>query len=77
MTPAWIEEMSALVVPGYRDCETLLRDPRLSAERHHYFDAARKSDPYPPDAPASVRQPWFLSMDPPDHTRLRRLVSGA
>ncbi|AQZ62611.1 putative cytochrome P450 hydroxylase [[Actinomadura] parvosata subsp. kistnae] len=75
--PVWIEEMSALVVPGYRDCETLLRDPRLSAERHHYFDAARERDPFPPDAPASVRQPWFLSMDPPDHTRLRRLVSGA
>ncbi|MEV1003125.1 cytochrome P450 [Nonomuraea sp. NPDC050202] len=75
--PVWIDEISALVVTGYRDCETLLRDPRLSAERWRHFDAGREADPYPADAPSSVRQPWFLSMDPPDHTRLRRLVSSA
>ncbi|GAA2208356.1 cytochrome P450 [Nonomuraea monospora] len=75
--PVWVEEISALVVPGYRDCETLLRDHRLSSERWRHFDAARDADPYPPDAPPSVRQPWFLSMDAPDHTRLRRLVSSA
>lgn len=75
--PVWIDEISALVVTGYRDCETLLRDPRLSAERWRHFDEARESDPYPAGAPSSVRQPWFLSMDPPDHTRLRRLVSHA
>ncbi|GAA3573849.1 cytochrome P450 [Nonomuraea rosea] len=75
--PVWVDEMSSLVVTGYRDCETLLRDPRLSAERWRFFDAGRSADPYPPDAPPSVRQPWFLSMDAPDHTRLRRLVSSA
>ncbi|TYB62364.1 cytochrome P450 [Nonomuraea sp. PA05] len=75
--PVWVEEISALVVTGYRDCETLLRDPRLSSERWRHFDAARDADPFPPDAPSSVRQPWFLSMDAPDHTRLRRLVSSA
>ncbi|WP_431925051.1 cytochrome P450 [Nonomuraea jabiensis] len=75
--PVWIEEMSSLVVTGYRDCETLLRDPGLSAERWRFFDAGRETDPYPPDAPSSVRRPWFLSLDPPDHTRLRRLVSSA
>ncbi|MET7328305.1 cytochrome P450 [Nonomuraea sp. NPDC005650] len=75
--PVWIEEMSSLVVAKYHDCETLLRDPRLSAERGRFFNAGRTADPYPPDAPSSVRQPWFLSQDPPDHTRLRRLVSSA
>ncbi|MER6001948.1 cytochrome P450 [Nonomuraea angiospora] len=75
--PVWIEEMSSLVVTGYRDCETLLRDPRLSAERWRFFQADGAADPYPADAPASVRRPWFLSLDPPDHTRLRRLVSSA
>ncbi|WP_188196575.1 cytochrome P450 [Nonomuraea sp. SYSU D8015] len=75
--PVWLEEMSSLVVTGYRDCETLLRDPRLSAERDRFFNADGSADPYPPDAPSSVRQPWFLSLDPPDHTRLRRLVSSA
>ncbi|MGW4797302.1 cytochrome P450 [Nonomuraea sp. NPDC004297] len=71
--PVWIEEIAGAVVTGYRDCETLLRDPRMSADRAERFG----SDPYPPDAPSSIRQPWFLSMDAPDHTRLRRLVSGA
>jgi cytochrome P450 len=75
--PLWIEEMSSLVVTGYGDCETLLRDPRLSAERWRFFQPDGAADPYPPHAPSSVRRPWFLSLDPPDHTRLRRLVSSA
>ncbi|MDF5751426.1 cytochrome P450 [Spongiactinospora sp. TRM90649] len=75
--PVWIDELSSLVVTNYRDCEALLRDPRLSAERWRFFQAESGADPYPPDAPSSVRQPWFLSMDAPDHTRLRRLVSSA
>jgi cytochrome P450 len=75
--PVWIEEMSSLVVTGYHDCETLLRDSRLSTGRWRYFGTEQEAEPYPPDAPSSVRQPWFLSQDPPDHTRLRRLVSGA
>ncbi|MGP3959131.1 cytochrome P450 [Nonomuraea sp. 3N208] len=75
--PVWIEEMSSLVVASYRDCETLLRDPRLSAERDRFFQADQAADLYPAHAPSSVRQPWFLSLDPPDHTRLRRLVISA
>ncbi|SEG99563.1 hypothetical protein SAMN05444920_113159 [Nonomuraea solani] len=74
--PVWVEEMSTLVVTSYRDCEILLRDQRLSAERGRFFQADQ-TDPFPADAPASVRRPWFLSLDPPDHTRLRRLVSSA
>ncbi|MFC5827963.1 cytochrome P450 [Nonomuraea insulae] len=74
--PVWIEPMRTVVVTGYRDCERLLRDPRLSAERQHTGSTSHE-DLYPPDAPSSVRQRWFLSQDPPDHTRLRRLVSSA
>ena len=74
--PVWIEEMTTLVVARYGECETLLRDPRLSAERwRRGGDQADRL--YPPDAPSSVHQPWFLSQDAPDHTRLRRLVSSA
>ncbi|MFI0421249.1 cytochrome P450 [Spongiactinospora sp. 9N601] len=75
--PVWVEEISSLVVTGFRDCEALLRDPRLSAERRRLDPPGQAGDHYPPDAPPSVRQPWFLSLDPPDHTRLRRLVSSA
>lgn len=75
--PLWIEGMSAVVVAGYRDCETLLRDARLSAERWRGTGSSQEGLVWPADAPSSVRQPWFLSQDPPDHTRLRRLVSSA
>ncbi|RDI49810.1 cytochrome P450 [Nocardia mexicana] len=72
--PIWLESLSAFLVPGFSDCEALLRDPRLSAERGA-GERERLQQLLPPDAPSSVLQPWFLSLDPPDHTRLRRLVS--
>ena len=61
----------ALVVYGkYADCSRILRDPRASSQRNQ-------------SALSSGRQvrsrgtPSFLSLDPPDHTRMRRLVSQA
>jgi cytochrome P450 len=60
----------ALVVLGrHADCSRILRDPRVSSERNRSMLA-------PPDAPPAGALS-FLSMDPPDHTRLRRLVSKA
>ena len=66
----------ALVVTGYADCVTVLRDGRLAH--------------MPPDMLAFVGFPdWrehpallqlftsMLTLNPPDHTRLRRLVSSA
>ncbi|SOD64426.1 hypothetical protein SAMN06297387_116150 [Streptomyces zhaozhouensis] len=57
-----------LVVGRHADCSAVLRDPRMSSER----DRARL-------APASKgpRTRNFLHLDPPDHTRLRRLVVKA
>jgi cytochrome P450 len=60
----------ALVVVGrHADCSRILRDPRASSERNRSLLA-------PPQA-RDQRPPSFLSLDPPDHTRLRRLVSKA
>ena len=60
----------ALVVVGrHADCSAILRDPRSSSERNNSLLA-------PPEVRAQ-RAPSFLSLDPPDHTRLRRLVSKA
>ncbi|TQM38958.1 cytochrome P450 [Pseudonocardia cypriaca] len=73
--PVWIEEMSTAIVSGFDDCERLLREPRLSAERWRRTGSFLDGVALPPGTPSSVRQPWFLSQDPPDHTRLRRLAS--
>ena len=61
----------AFVVAGrHADISAVLRDPDASSERDRSRLAAtapRRANP----------RPSFLSLDPPDHTRLRRLVSKA
>jgi len=64
----FVEFDGAMAVFGrYRDCSRILRDPRASSERDRSLLSR-------PDAP---RTRSFLSLDPPDHTRLRRLVAKA
>jgi cytochrome P450 len=58
-----------IVLGRHADCSRVLRDPRASSERNRSL----LSPPQPPRRGALS----FLSMDPPDHTRLRRLVSQA
>jgi len=61
-----------VVVGRYADCSAVLRDPRASSQREESLIARGGS--------SAVRRrdrPSFLSLDPPDHTRLRRLVSTA
>lgn len=60
-----------LVVFGrYEDCSRILRDPRASSERE-------RSRLVPPELRERERTRSFLSLDPPDHTRLRSLVARA
>ncbi len=59
-----------VIVGRHADCSAVLRHPNASSERGRSL--------LTPTPPRRVRdRPSFLSLDPPDHTRLRRLVSKA
>jgi cytochrome P450 len=63
----------ALVVVGdYRNCSAVLRDPTVSSDRERSLLGATFGAT-PDEVPADS----FLSMDAPDHTRLRGLVAKA
>src|SRR5215469_3839100 len=59
-----------VVVGRHADCSAVLRDPNASSQR----DKSLLAGPTPR---RRRDRPSFLSLDPPDHTRLRRLVNKA
>ncbi|ASW57090.1 cytochrome P450 [Plantactinospora sp. KBS50] len=63
-SPAWL-------VTRYRDVHPLLADPRLSLDKRT-GSGGWQGFSLPPTLDANL-----LNMDPPDHTRIRRLVSQA
>jgi cytochrome P450 len=69
-SPVVVLDGSLIAFGRYEDCSKLLRDPRASSERDDSLLT-------PPDRRDRERTRSFLSLDPPDHTRLRRLVSKA
>jgi cytochrome P450 len=63
--PAWL-------VTRYDDVRAALNDPRLSLDKKHAREGHYRGLSLPPALDANL-----LNMDPPDHTRLRRLVGRA
>ncbi|MGH9047072.1 MAG: cytochrome P450 [Acidimicrobiales bacterium] len=61
----------------YSTVASVLRDPRFSSSPVH--QKAYRAPEYPEGDPRAdlATELSMLNMDPPDHTRLRRLVSGA
>ena len=66
---------AAWLVVGYDEARGLLNDPRLSKDMHAAL--ARDADIVAEGLPGPALARHMLNVDPPDHTRLRRLVSGA
>ncbi|GHO78637.1 cytochrome P450 [Ktedonobacter sp. SOSP1-85] len=70
-TPVLREPDGSYLVSSYRLITALLHDPRLSSD-------VRKRSPEDPKAKTALANPYpvpFLRLDPPDHDRLRRMVS--
>nr|WP_244875718.1 cytochrome P450 [Actinoplanes consettensis] len=75
ISPLVRAEDGALVATRYADCAAITRDPRLGHMPSHMLDFV---SPGWNDHPA-LRQLFtsILTINPPDHTRLRRLVSSS
>jgi len=74
--PIWQNPEGVTLLTRFADCEAVLRDPRFSSSNDH-------ADPprvLAADDPRSLMEGGsapLIFLDPPDHTRLRKLVSKA
>jgi cytochrome P450 len=64
------------VVSGFAEATQVLRDPAFGHPEPEYLDPADRLPDQPVDESGRVVR-GFLSLNPPDHTRLRRLVAKA
>ena len=65
------------LVSRYEDVEDLLRDPRFVKDYRNALTAEELANMEPQPEELKPLTEMMLSKDPPDHTRLRRLVSKA
>jgi cytochrome P450 len=74
----WSPRLNAWVLTRYEDCRRALQDKAMSSDRLRPFFAALPSDEAARIA-TIVRylSHWMVFRDPPDHTRLRRLIGKA
>ena len=73
--PLLLPDSNLVVFSSFSDCEQVLRDPSSCADRLKSTAAQRAMAAGENLRPFGT--PGFLFLDPPDHTRLRRLVSKA
>jgi cytochrome P450 len=73
--PLQLPESNLVVFSAFPDCETVLRHPSSCSDRLKSTVAQRSVAAGQAARPFGT--PGFLFLDPPDHTRLRRLVSKA
>jgi cytochrome P450 len=70
-TPVSRADDGSYVVSTYREIVSLLHDPRVSSDQRNRADyPAADADNAVPELP-----PSFIALDPPDHDRIRRLLT--
>ncbi|GIU84140.1 MAG: biotin biosynthesis cytochrome P450 [Acidimicrobiales bacterium] len=69
------EERDVWLLTRYADCEAVLRDPRWSSNPAHIRKPRPIEEASVREAMAYTGSNVLLFMDPPDHTRIRNLVS--
>ena len=74
-TPLQLPESNLSVFASFADCDAVLRHPSSCSDRLKSTAAQHAIAAGQPARPFGV--PGFLFLDPPDHTRLRKLVSKA
>ncbi|BBY24012.1 cytochrome P450 [Mycobacterium stomatepiae] len=81
--PILLSEAHLAVFSSYRDCDDVLRHPASSSDRmksalaQEQVEAQIRELVESGAPPPAQPPPGFLFLDPPDHTRLRKLVSKA
>jgi cytochrome P450 len=73
--PMLFPERNLVVFSGYADCDEVLRHPCSASDRLKSTVAQQAIADGEPPRPFG--QPGFLFLDPPDHTRLRKLAQKA
>ncbi|MFF8831821.1 cytochrome P450 [Streptomyces sp. NPDC015131] len=76
----WFEPARQYLVPHHADVSALLRDRRLGRSYRHRFTHEEFGRTPPPAAHEpfhTLNDHGMLDLEPPDHTRIRRLVSKA
>ncbi|HUC56743.1 MAG TPA: cytochrome P450 [Streptosporangiaceae bacterium] len=73
LAPVYVDESTALLT-RYDDCQVVVRTPTLGAQSPAWMDRVRPGWREHPGLVATHEA--FIFRDPPDHTRLRRHVSG-
>jgi cytochrome P450 len=74
LAPVYRAASGAVFLSGYEDCVTVTRDPAFRAQGPEWMDRISPGWRERPGKVATIES--MLFRDPPDHTRLRRLVSA-
>lgn len=73
----WSVKLNGWVVTRFEDCKAILLDKRFSSERMKpFFQSMRTEQRARVENLESSVGLWTVFLDPPDHTRLRRLLNS-